>query len=119
MRRNHCDRCIPTKKANYHVKAGHSFCLKHLKEYTYNMSREGKLTERTIAIIKKHGRIVLKRKDNWYLSCWTNIAAGPDKADWSGKQSAMEVFSLEWAFAIAPLYKCKVIVIYPKKVSNA
>jgi hypothetical protein len=112
--RKHCDRCIPTKKASFHVKAGHSFCLKHLKEYSYNMSREGKLTERTIAIIKKNGKIVLKRADGFYLSCWTNIAAGPDNADWSGKKNALEIFSLLWAFTIAPLYKTKVTVIYPK-----
>lgn len=115
--RKHCDRCIPKKKANYRVKAGHCFCLKHLKEYSYNSSHIGKLEKRTIDIIKKNGKIVIK-KDQWYLSCWTNIAAGPDEVNWSGKKNAMEIFSLLWAFTIAPLYKAKVVVIYPKGVGK-
>lgn len=83
------------------------------------MSREGKLTQRTIAIIKKGGRIVLKRADGCYLGQWTNIAAGPDKADWSSNNKiALEIFNLLWAFTIAPLYKCKVYVIYPKGVKK-
>lgn len=114
MRKN-CDRCFPKKKAQFEVKAGHSFCAKHLKEYCYNVSREGKLEQRTIDIIKKHGRIVLKRADGCYLGQWTNIAAGPDKADWSNhSRFALEIFSLLWAFTIAPLYKCKVFVLYKK-----
>lgn len=45
--------------------------------------REEKLTQRTIQIIKKHGRILLRHEDGWYLGAWTNIAAGPDEAHWS------------------------------------
>ncbi len=111
--RRYCDRCIPKGKAIFDAD-GHTLCLKHLTTYCYDMSREGKLEVRTIAIIKKNGKIVLKRDDGWYLSSWTNIAAGPDKADWSTKRNALEIFSLRWAFTIAPLYKCKVYVLYPK-----
>jgi len=111
--RKNCDRCIPKKKASFSA-SGHCFCLKHLKEYCYNVSRDGKLEQRTIAIIKRNGRIVLK-KGNYYLSSWTNIAAGPDNANWSNKSNALEFFSLKWAFTIAPLYRAKVIVLYPKE----
>ena len=81
--------------------------------------REDRLTKRTIAICNKGGRILLKEKDDgfskWYLSAWTNIAAGPDHANWGKRASALQFFSLQWAFAIAPLYDCKVVVVYPKK----
>ena len=79
-----------------------------------------KSTQRTIKIIERGGRILLKRKksgwyqDVWYLSQWTNIAAGFDKADWSQSSGALEFFNLRWAHTIAPLYDCKVVVIYPK-----
>ena len=83
------------------------------------LTREDRLTKRTIDIINKHGRIVLKEKhSDWYLSSWTNIAAGPDKASWSRRHSALEFFNLQWAFAIAPLYDCKVVVVYPKKIAT-
>lgn len=115
MRKN-CDRCLPKKKALFEVQAGHSFCAKHLKEYCHNLSRKGMLEKRTIDIIKKGGRIVLKRANGCYLGQWTNIAAGWDKADWTYQsKTALEIFNLLWAFTIAPLYNCKVFVIYPKK----
>jgi hypothetical protein len=79
------------------------------------MTRDESLTDRTIKIIQKHGRILLKAKDGWYLGAWTNIAAGPDKADWSRRNAAQEMFNLKWAFTIAPLYDCKVVVVYPKR----
>lgn len=79
------------------------------------MTKDEKLTERTIKIIRKGGRILLKHeKDGWYLGVWTNIAAGPDKASWSRKRGALEMFNLKWAFTLAPLYGCKVVVVYPK-----
>ena len=84
--------------------------------------RDDRLTKRTIDIINKGGRIILKEKGDgfskWYLSAWTNIAAGPDKASWSKRGSALEFFNLQWAFAIAPLYDCKVVVVYPKKIAT-
>jgi hypothetical protein len=73
------------------------------------MTRSERLTERTCKLIRQGKAIVLKRADGCYLHQWTLIQAGPDNANWSEKRElAMEVFSLEWAFAIAPLYKCKV-----------
>lgn|SRR5574337_411221 len=80
------------------------------------------LTNRTIEIIKKGGRILLRKKSHgaewipkhWYLHNWTSIAAGPDHAVWGQKKSALEFFNLRWAKAIAPLYNCKVVVVYPK-----
>jgi hypothetical protein len=81
-------------------------------------SREERLSARTIKIIEKHGNILLKTEDGYYLSCWTNIAAGPDHACFSMRETALEIFSLQWAFAIAPLYKCKVVVFYPERVKR-
>lgn len=73
------------------------------------MTRSERLTARTCKLIEKHRIIVLKRKDGLYLHQWTPIQAGPDHAVWSAVTGlAMEMFSLEWAFAIATLYKCKV-----------
>lgn len=72
------------------------------------------LTQRTVDIIVKGGRILLKRKDGWYLGQWTNIAAGPDEAHWARKRAAQEFHNLKWAFVIAPLYGCTVVVAYPK-----
>lgn len=90
------------------------------------MAREELLTRRahprsqytrdTIKIIEKHGNILLKRPDGWYLSSWTNIAAGPDNAVFGRRESALEMFSLQWAFAIATLYKCQVYAFYPENV---
>lgn len=68
-----------------------------------------RLTERTVKLIKRGRRIVLKSPNGWYLHCWTNIAAGWDKAHWGKREVALEIFDLRWAFAIAPLYKCKVV----------
>lgn len=73
-----------------------------------------KYTDRTIAIIKRHGRIVLKDANGWYLHCWTNIAAGPDCVQWGKRKAALEIFNLEWAFAIAPLYNAKAFSVFPK-----
>jgi hypothetical protein len=81
--------------------------------------KDDELTQRTIDIINKGGRILLKRDGGWYLGGWTNIAAGPDLADWSHRAGALEIFNLKWAFAIAPLYGCKVVVVFPKKKINA
>ena len=80
-----------------------------------------KLTERTIAIIKRGGRILLRKKVGpsndpyWYIGALTNIAGGPDAVNWSHKHSALPFFNLKWAFTIAPLYNCNVVVVYPKK----
>lgn len=75
------------------------------------MTRSERLTERTCKLINA-GRIILlkRKKDGMYLHQWTPIQAGPDNAEWTGlTKLAMEMFNLEWAFAIAPLYKCKVV----------
>lgn len=76
--------------------------------------KERELLNRTLKIIERGGVILLKRKDGWYLGQWTNIAAGPDKADWSKRKNALEMFNLKWALTIAPLYGCEVVVRYPK-----
>jgi hypothetical protein len=76
--------------------------------------RKCDLMTRSCRIISKGGEFYLKGADGWYLGAHTNIAAGPDKADWS-KRDRLPFHNLEWAFAIAPLYDCKVVVIYRKK----
>ena len=82
------------------------------------MTKEEKLTKRTCKIIKKKGRIFLK-KGNWYLGSWTNIAAGLDSVCCGPRRDALDIFNLRWAFTIAPLYDCDVVVVYPKlKDSN-
>ena len=78
------------------------------------MTRDEKLTERTVKMIERGGRLVLKRNDGYYLHCWCNIAAGPDHATFGLRNQALEMFNHKWAFAIAPLYKCKVMAVYPK-----
>lgn len=119
MMKMKCIKC--SKRAVFHYKANGkslagSVCALHNKRYLFENSKEGRLEKRTIDIIKKHGKIVLKNiKSDWYLNCWTNLAAGFDKASWGLKRSAQEFYSLELAFAIAPLYKSKVFVIYPKR----
>ncbi len=81
--------------------------------------RREKLMERSVKIIQKGGRILIRRlseERKLYLHHWSNIAAGPDKADWSSDRSlALEMFTLEWAFAIAPLYDAHVVSVFPKK----
>jgi len=78
-------------------------------------TRDEKLTARTIKLIERGRHIVLKRGDGWYLQCWTNIASGPDNAIWTYHRSlALEMFNLKWAFAIAPLYDCKVFSVSHK-----
>ena len=81
------------------------------------MKTDKELTEKTINIINKGGRIVLK-KDKWYLSGWSNVAAGPDYAAWGLKSAALEFFNLKWARTIAPLYGAKVVIVYPKIRKN-
>jgi hypothetical protein len=76
--------------------------------------RDEELTQRTIKLINTGCDIYLKCKSGYhkgsYLHSWTNIAAGPDHAVWSGTIGrALEIFSLKWAFALARLYNCKVI----------
>jgi hypothetical protein len=84
---------------------------------TYKSIVLERLTDRTIKIIEKGGIILLKRGE-WYLSSWTNIASGPDNAQWAKRAGALEMFNLKWAFAIAPLYNCKVVVFYPERVKR-
>jgi len=86
------------------------------------MSREERLTEKTIKIIKAGGRILLRKgrgrtgDSYWYMDSWTNIAAGPDHAVWTkNKGQALEMFNLLWAHTIAPLYGSVVVIVYPKK----
>ena len=85
-------------------------------------TRDDKLTERTIKIIESGGRIFLRHITKHrgggpfsYLGHWTNIAAGPDQAHWVNRDCALEIFNLKWAFALAKLYNCKVVVFYPKR----
>lgn len=73
------------------------------------------MTDRMGKILQRRGRIVLKSASGWYLGSWTNIAAGFDSACWGQRRNALEMFDLEWAHAIAKLYKCKVVVVYPKR----
>lgn len=75
--------------------------------------RQQKLSNRTVDIVNTGGRILLKRGE-WYLQNWSNLAAGPDKAVWGIQREALSISNLEWAFAIAPLYSAKVVVVYPK-----
>lgn len=73
------------------------------------MTRDERLTERTCELIRKGRSIVLKRKDGHYLGQHTCIQAGPDSVHWTAWPGlAMDMFNLKWAFAIAPLYGCKV-----------
>lgn len=69
-----------------------------------------RLTERTCRLIRQGCDIYLRsKKDGSYLHHWTNIAAGWDKASWGGREHALEIFDLKWAFALARLYRCKVV----------
>lgn len=72
------------------------------------------LETRTCRLINQGKGIYLKSKSGWYLHCWTNIAAGWDKASWGKRENALEMFTLKWAFTIAPLYGCKVYSYDPK-----
>jgi len=84
------------------------------------MNRSEKLMQRTCQIIEKHGRILVVRHDEiglscrWYIGCWTNLAAGKDRLHWSRQKEALSFSDLEVALAIARLYKCRVVVAYPK-----
>jgi hypothetical protein len=96
------------------------------------MTKDERLTERTIKIIQKGGNILLKQRskpnyvpdyyDNlappnseWYIHQWTNIASGPDGVRLGKRATALEIFDLKWAFALAKLYDCKVVVYYPER----
>jgi len=83
-----------------------------------------KLQLRTIAIIENGGRIILRYNNlateygGTYLGVWTNFAGGISKAHWTYDISrALEIANLKWAHALAKLYNCKVVVVYPKKKS--
>lgn len=72
--------------------------------------RSVRLMDRTCQLIKRGCSIYLRKKgDTWYLHSWTNIAAGWDKASWGKREDALEICNLEWAFALARLYRCKVV----------
>lgn len=90
---------------------------------------EQHLTERTIKIIERNGRILLRKKRavyedgtvhakyDIYMHQHSDIAGGPDKASWCYRKSrntAKEFHNLKWAHTIAPLYNCVVVVVYPK-----
>lgn len=79
------------------------------------MTKDERLTKRTCKLIGE-GKVIFLRqkKGNWYLHCWTNIAGGPDKVSWGSRQTALEIFNLKWAFALAPLYKCVVVAYDPR-----
>ena len=87
------------------------------------MKSDEELTQLTVKIIERNGRILLRKPYEgadwipkyWYLHAWTNIPAGPDHAVWGQKQNAVEFFNLKWAITIAPLYGCAVVVVYPEK----
>jgi hypothetical protein len=81
------------------------------------MKSDEELTARTIKIIERGGRILLRRKDGYYLHCWVNIAAGPDHVIWGLQNQALEFFNLKWALMIAPLYGAKVTIVFTKKKS--
>lgn len=80
------------------------------------MTRDEKLTARTITLINQGKNIILRKKPAYkgaklgaYLGQHTCVQAGPDLAHWTNRKScAMEVFNLKWAFAIAELYDCRV-----------
>jgi hypothetical protein len=88
------------------------------------MRTDEELSARTIKIIEAGGRILLRKgagrpkegDSYWFMHAWTNVAAGPDNAIWTGgKRDALEFFNLKWALTLAPLYGAKVIVSLPKK----
>ncbi len=74
--------------------------------------------DRTCEIIQKHGYILLKRADGWYLHQHTNLAAGFDSAVWGQRESALHFDSLEWAFIAADYLECKVVSFYPERVNR-
>lgn len=84
-------------------------------------SRDEELTNRTCKIIEQGGLILLRRRANnprvnvteWYIHQHTNIAAGIDEMKLGRRPVALEMHNLKWAFAIAKLYDCKVVVYYP------
>lgn len=90
------------------------------------MRTDEELTQKTMQIIERNGRILLRRTQRTphnndyetYLHQWSDIAGGPDNASWcyrKARKNAKEFFNLKWAHTIAPLYDCKVVVVYPKK----
>jgi hypothetical protein len=74
------------------------------------MPYPNKYTDRTCALIRRGRSILLKREDGTYLDQWTCIQAGPDSVTWTyDRATAMAFHNLDWAFAIARLYGCKVV----------
>jgi hypothetical protein len=71
-------------------------------------AQDDRWTRRTIRLIESGRCLILRGDDGWYLHSWTSIPAGPDAACWGPRDRALEVFNLKWAFALAPLYGCKV-----------
>ena len=71
------------------------------------------LMDRTCEIVRRRGRIVLRRH-GWYVHSHTNIAAGFDAAVWGRRESALEIDTLELAFLLAPFFESKVVVVYPR-----
>lgn len=83
--------------------------LQALVEVLEVMTKDERLTKRTIRLIEQHKLIILKRKDGCYLGQHTLIQAGMDAARWTTwRVFAMDVDNLKWAFSIAKLYGCKV-----------
>lgn len=77
--------------------------------------RKWALSQRTTKINDRGGRIVLKKADGTYLYQYTHIPSGPNGVEYvSDPKFAMIIDNLEWAFNLARLYDCKVIVRYPK-----
>lgn len=75
-------------------------------------------SDRTCAIIRKNGRILLRATDGWYLGQWSCVVGGEDSCRWANRKGAVEFGNLQVAFAIAKIFnrhKVKVVVVYPKK----
>lgn len=81
------------------------------------MTRKERLSDRTCKYINQGKGIFLKHKTNGsYLGQWTCIQGGIDMAHWTNwKGMAMEINDLEWAFGLAKLYNCKVMIRTHKK----
>jgi hypothetical protein len=72
-------------------------------------------TDRTCAIIKRGGRILIKAEDGWYVGGWSNIAGGEDYILWTSRPHAQEFGDLTVAFAVSKIFtrkKVKVVTVY-------
>ncbi len=78
-------------------------------------ARKERYMDRTCEIIERHGFILLKRNNGWYLHQHTNLASGFDAAVWGTRPAALHIDSLEWAFVLAKHYEAKVVSYYPKR----